>query len=123
MQNSCIRTCLLYTREEHIIIDRLHCEMKIISLEQRRQIQWLNLMYRLSKKAMYIKPVNVNTRGNTKKRFKLPSKCTSKYKNSPLYRGSFLWDNLDKGVQDIPTQQLFTREVMKTQKEYVDLLA
>ena len=71
---------------------------------------------------MYIKPVNVNTRGNTKKKFKLPSKCTSKYINSPLYRGSVLWDNLEKCVQDIPSQQLFNRKITKMYKEYVDLL-
>ena len=39
MQNSSIRTCLLYNRIEHITIDRLHNEMKIASLEQRRHMQ------------------------------------------------------------------------------------
>ena len=52
----------------------------------------------------------------------IPSMCTSKYINSPLYRGSVLWDNLEKGVQDIPTQQLFNRKITKMYKEYVDLL-
>ena len=70
IQKSCIRTCLLYNHDEHITIDHLHGEMRVISLEQRRRIQCLNLMYRLSKKKLYIKPVNVNTRGNVKKRFK-----------------------------------------------------
>ena len=79
IQNSCIRTCLLYNRIEHITIDHLHHEMRIISLEQRRQIQCLNLMYRLSRKPSYIKCTNVNTRGNTKIKFKLMTKCTSKY--------------------------------------------
>ena len=41
LQNSCIRTCLLYNRIEHITIDRLHREMKIVCLEQRRQMQCL----------------------------------------------------------------------------------
>ena len=55
IQNSCIRSCLLYNRVEHITIERLHHEMKLVSLEQRRQVQCLTLMYRLSKKEMYIK--------------------------------------------------------------------
>ena len=78
IQNSCIRTCLLYNRIDHITIGQLHREMKIISLEQRRQIQCLNLMYRLSRKPMYIKHTNVNTRGNVKIKFNLMTKCTSK---------------------------------------------
>ena len=71
IQNSCIRSCLLYNHNEHITIDRFHHEMKLVSLEQHRQILCLTLMYRLSKKEMYIKKMNVNTRGNVKIKFKL----------------------------------------------------
>ena len=122
IQNSCIRTCLLYNRVEHVSIDRLHHEMKIISLEQRRRVQCLNLMYRLSKKPIYIKCARVNTRGNIKTRFNLMSKCTTKYLNSPLYRGSNLWDILDKNVQDMPTLKRFVSEIVKQYKIYVDLI-
>ena len=118
IQNSCIRTCLSYNHDEHITIDHLHGEMRVISLEQRRRIQCLKLMYRLSKKTLYIKPVNVNTRGNVKKKFKLLTKCTSKYLNSPLYVGAALGDNLDKNVQDMPTQKLFAHEITKC-REYM----
>ena len=122
IQNKCIRTCLLYNRIEHVTIERLHNEMKIISLEQRRRIQCLTLMYRLSKKTIYVKKPTVNTRGNVKTKFTLMSKCTSKYLNSPLYRGSILWDNLDKNIQDLPTLKCYVSEIVKTQKLYVDLL-
>ena len=122
IQNSCIRTCLLYNRIDHITIEGLHHEMKIISLEQRRQIQCLNLMYRLSRKPVYIKHTNVNTRGNVKIKFNLLSRCTSKYLNSPLYRGAALWDELDKNVQDIVLLKTFVTEIMKSYRVYVDLL-
>ena len=36
LQNSGIRTCLLYKKVEHISIKRLHTELNILSLEQRR---------------------------------------------------------------------------------------
>ena len=97
--------------------------MKIISLEQRRQIQCLSLMYRLSKKSSFIKPANVNTRGNVKTKFNLMSKCTSKYLNSPLYRGATLWDKLDKTIQDVQSVPKFTCEIMKEYKVYVDLIS
>ena len=50
IQNSCLRACLLYNLIEHITMDRLHREMKIVSLEQSRQIQCLSVMFRLGKK-------------------------------------------------------------------------
>ena len=96
--------------------------MKVISLEQRRQIQCLNLMYRISKKPMYIKHVNINTRGNTKVKFKLMSKCTSKYLNSPLYRGANLWDGLDKNAQDLLNVKEFNARIMQSYNVYVDLI-
>ena len=71
IQSSCIRSCLLYNHNEHITIDRFHHDMKLVILEQHRQILCLTLMYRLSKKEMYIKKTNVNTRGNVKIKFKL----------------------------------------------------
>ena len=122
IQNSSIRTCLLYNRIEHITIDRLHSEMRIVSLEQRRHMQCLNLMYRLSKKEMYIKRTNVNTRGNRKKKFKLMTKCSGKYLGSPLYRGSELWDKLAKSVQDLPTNLKFANTIKKSFRIYKDLL-
>ena len=113
IQNKCIRTCLLYNRVDHITIEQMQNEMKIVSLEQRRQIQTLTLMYRLIKNPKYIKHTDVNTRGNVKKKFSLKTKCMHKYLNSPLYRGASLWDELDKNVQDLPTLKHYTKEIMK----------
>ena len=56
------------------------------------------LMYRLSRNEMCIRKTNVNTRGNIKIKFKLMTKCSSKYLGCPLYRGSLLWDKLEKGT-------------------------
>ena len=122
IQNSCIRSCLLYNRIEHITIDRLHREMRLVSLEQRRQVQCLSLMYRLSKKEVYVKRTNVHTRGNVKIKFKLMSRCSGKYLSSPLYRGSQLWDKLDKTTQDLPNVKLFSTSLVKNCRVYKDLL-
>ena len=68
--------------------------------------------YRLSKKERYVqKPdVGLNTRGNVKIKFKLMTKCSSKYIGSPLYRGSALWDKLENGVQILPNAEQFSIE-------------
>ena len=122
IQNSCIRSCLLYNRIEHITIERLHREIKLVSLEQRRQVQCLTLMYRLSRKVVYIKRNNINTRGNVKIKFKLMARCSGKYLGSPLYRSSQLWDNLDKSIQDLPTIKHFSNVLMSKCHVYKDLL-
>ena len=122
IQNSCIRSCLLYNRIEHITIERLHHEMKLVSLEQRRQVQCLTLMYRLSKKEGYIKRTDVNTRGNVKIKFKLMTRCSSKYMGSPLFRGSQLWDKLEKTVHDLPTVKRFSSALNAKCRVYKDLL-
>ena len=63
-QNNAIHTCLLYNQVDHITIDRLHNEMHLISLEQRRNVQLLKLMFIRSKTPLYIKKAARNLRGN-----------------------------------------------------------
>ena len=111
-QNNAIRTCLLHDRREHVTIDRLHEEMGLISLEQRgwihplcleqrRNIQLLKLMFSRSKNILCIKEPVRALQGNGKIKFKLMSRCTGKYLNSPLFRGSVLWDKLTANVQKL----------------------
>ena len=73
--------------------------MNLVSLEQLRNVQLLKLMYLRSKKENYIKKPVRALRGNIKVKFKLMSKCTGKYMNSPMYRGSTLWDTLRVNIQ------------------------
>ena len=71
---------------------------------------------------MYIKKNPINTRGNTKTKFKLMTKCTGKYLGSPLYRGSILWDKLEKEVQHLPTIRQFSNVLVRNCRIYKDLL-
>ena len=122
-QNSAIRTCLSYNLVDRISIDRLHHEMGLISIEQRRNIQLLKLMFIRSKKLENVKiPVRL-LRGNCKIKFRLMTKRTGKYLNSPLYRGSILWDQLDENIQKSCTILEFTKAICKTNRMYKDLLA
>ena len=79
-------------------------------------------MYKLSKKDPYIKRTNVNTRGNAKIKFKLMTRCSGKYLGSPLYRGSLLWDKIDKEIQYMPNVKQFTKALIKNCRVYKDLL-
>ena len=56
-------------------------------------------MYLHSKvKSNMKKPVCI-TRAVIKATFKTSSRCTSKYLNSPFYKGTILWNNLDVDLQ------------------------
>ena len=79
-------------------------------------------MYRLSRKERYVNKTHVNTRGNVKIKFKLITKCSGKYLSSPLYRGSQLWDKLEKTTQDLPNVKQFSNEIRKSCQNYKDLL-
>ena len=93
VQNNAFRTCLMYLHRDHVTIKRFHSEMNLVGLKQRRNVQLLKLMYLTSKNENYIKKPVRALRG------KLMSKCTGKYMNSPMYRGSTLWDTLPVAIQ------------------------
>ena len=75
-----------------IRIDRLHSECEILRLEQRRRKQLLRLMYLHSKVEANMKKPERITRAIMKPVFKTASRCTNKYLNSPLYKGTILWN-------------------------------
>ena len=114
---------MLYMRRDHVTIDRLHSEMNLISLEQRRNVQLLKLMYLRSEQERYVKKLVRVLWGNVKVKFKLMSRCTGKYMNSPMFRGSALWDALPVDIQRVVTIRVFTKELCNMNKTYVDLLS
>ena len=56
-------------------------------------------------------------------KFKLTSKCTGKYMNSPMYRGSILWDTLPVDIQRSLSIRTFTKQICNMNRVYVDLLS
>ena len=65
---------------------------------------------------------NVNTRGSVKIKFKLMTRCSGKSLGSPLYRGSLLWDKLDRKIQNLPNVKQYTNALIKNCRVYKDLL-
>ena len=89
----------------------MHGQANLISLDQRRQVQLLNLMY------IYRNFVNVqrefarNTRQGERYNFRVDNYQSSKYKNSPYFKGTILWDSLPNDVINMPTLLEFKRAV------------
>ena len=75
-------------------VKTLHKNAKLLSLDQRRKVQLLSLMFIHKFNHDVRRPVNRHTRGADRFKFKLERYNTVKYKNSPYYKGSELWDSL-----------------------------
>ena len=89
----------------------------------RLLIQLLKLMFVRSKKVECLKIPARLLRGNSKVKFKLMSRCSTKYMNSPLYRGSELWDKLEECIQKPCTITEFSKAIYDNNKEYIELLS
>ena len=99
LQNNALRLCKRYHLLDRIRLCDIHEECTIIGLEQRRRKQLLRLMYLHSKTVDNLKkPVRL-TRAVNKITFKTAGKCTGKYLNSPFYKGTLLWNDLNVDLQ------------------------
>ena len=101
LQNNALRRCKRYFLRDHVRIENLHSECKILGLEQRRRKQLLRLMYLYNKKDSQVKRPVRPTRAVSKVVFTIPAKCTGKYMNSPFYKGTLLWNMFDAELQKI----------------------
>ena len=99
MQNDILRIGNKSKLSERISIEHLHIKSKLLSLEQRREKQLLMLMYIHSKNINVRKIPGRETRNANKFTFKSAPKIGTKYGNSPFYRGTILWNKLERDVQ------------------------
>ena len=122
LQNNALRLCLRYRLADRVSIQRLHLEANLQSVEQRGIFQLLKLLYGYSRNRNHLKAPIRLTRAGTKVVFDIPTKCTDKYLNSPLYKGSQIWDLLPENVQRSDTLKEFIRYTYYCYAEYRNLL-
>ena len=120
MQNDALRFCKNTSLNDRISLVKLHEKANLASLEQRRYIQLLTLMYKNSKKEGNRIIGARATRQQEKYVFRTDNKIGTKYSNSPYYKGSKLWNVLDKDVQFSDSIFLFKQHVKKMYKKYID---
>ena len=120
LQNDGLRVCHRVHRSDRISIAGLHKDAKLLSLDQRRKIQLLSLMYKHKSNynAQYIFPRA--TRGANRFKFDLERYKVVKYKNSPYYKGSELWDKLPLcGIESTCLAE-FKKTLMTGYRSYCD---
>ena len=57
----------------------------------------------------------------TKVIFKVPTKCTGGYQNSPFYKGTLLWNFLDVELQKAPNVNTFMNGLKKLYVNYQEI--
>ena len=121
LQTNALLLCKRYYLLDRVSIYRLHCEFMLKGLERRRRRQLLRLMYLHSKNESNVKKTVRVTRAISKVIFKTASRCVNKYLNSPFYKGTILWNNLDVEMQRIGNVKRFVTELKKLDRNYQEM--
>ena len=101
MENNILRTCYNVRLVDRLSLVDMHLEASLVSLEQRTKIQLLGLMYTCIYRNERV--FARNTRQGNRFNFRVENYQGSKYKSSPYFKGTVLWDNLPFNVITIPT--------------------
>ena len=122
LQNNALRLCLRYRLNDHVRIERLHTEARIQSVEQRCIFQLLKLLFDYSRDPINIKIPVRHTRAGAKIVFDMPTRCTTTYLKSPLYKGSLIWDTFPESTQKLDTMTQFTKTIKHHYAVFENLL-
>ena len=104
IQNNALRHCLGLRLNDRVSLVDIHRNANLVSLEQRRCIQLLLLLYTHgnSNPTVLVIPPR-NTRAANRKKFKTEKYENAKYRNSPYYKAAKLWDTLPPHIVDAGT--------------------
>ena len=122
-QNDALRICAQVRIKDRVKIDDLHKKFEIVSLEQRRRIQLLLLMYKKSTDITMHKVIARNTRVSRRIVFKTDGYQGGLYKRSPYFVGCNLWDSLALDIIEMPDIVSFKTRLKRLNQHYVDLLS
>ena len=121
LQNDCLRTCYNVQRRDRMSVATMHKNAKLLSLSQRRTIQLLSLMYIHESNFDVQHNFPRATRGANRYKFEVERYNVVKYKNSPYYKGSLLWDRLPHNVTESVCLSEFKRNLMTLYCNYQEL--
>ena len=94
-------------RNEEMSTEDMHTRMGIGKLHSRREMHLCGLMYKRARKDEYLDKRELATRQFDKIVLKVPEVLLTKSFNTPLFKGSNLWNTLPKEIQKCPTYKEF----------------
>ena len=101
LQNSCLRFCYDVYNPRDMSVQRLHDMANISRLDERRNIQLMNIMYSLKKNNAYRKIGVRITRSVECYVFDIDTIHLGIYSKSPYCKGAKLWNELPNNLKDI----------------------
>ena len=123
LQNHALRICYNVRLRDRVSIRKMHVKARLLSLEQRRQLQILSLMFIYKKRHTDVRRIfNRHTRAADRFAFVRERYNCVKYRNSPYYKGSLLWDTLPINARDSATMLEFKKYLRVVYKEYNDAM-
>ena len=122
LQNDALRTCFNVKRRDRLSNMNIHTKANLLSLEQRRTIQLLSLMYMHNNNPVNLRPVMRNTRAADRDQFYVERFLNYKYKNSRFYKRAELWKLLPNDIITSDTLYLFKQTLKTRYKKYDNTL-
>ena len=120
LQIDALRTCFNIKRRDRMSVRNMHRDANLLSLDQRRKIQLLTLMFIHKTNHNVQRPFNRATRGADRFKFYLERYNNMKYRNSPYYKGSDMWDTLPLTTVTSDTLFEFKQHLKKRYVTYHD---
>ena len=95
----------------------LHARANLATLGKRRNSHILNFMYKRKDNPVYLDTKKLQTRAYQASKFTVPNFNITQFKNSILYKGSSLWNELQTETKNIPTYSAFKDKTKALSKE------
>ena len=96
----------------------LHARANLAILEKRRNSHILNFMYKRKENPVYLDQKNLQTRAYQAPKFIVPNFNIIQFKNSILYKGSSMWNELHNETKNIPTYLAFKEKTKILSKQW-----
>ena len=110
-------------RRDRLSISNMHRRSNLLSLDQRRTLQLLNLMHLHKANCKNIAIPPRNTRAADRDNFVIERYNNLKYKNSPFYKGANLWSLLPIDIARSQSIYEFKKSLKNRYTTYVDTLS
>ena len=124
LQNNALRVCFNVRLRDRVAVRGMHARANLLSLEQRRHIQVLCLMFMYKNRHYDVRRVhNRRTRAAELYSFIRERYNCTKYRTSPYYKGSLLWDVLPVEAKRTESLLEFKKCLKKVYKTYDDIMS
>ena len=121
IQNNALRSCLNIRLNDRVSLVDIHNRSNLISVEQRRCIQKLSLLFIHGESHMTVFEIPArNIRAAEVRKYRTEIYKNSKYKNSPFYKAAKLLDTLPRQIKNSTTVYELKQNLKVLYPRYVD---